>query len=201
VVETNDRGKAEPRKVGTAPIQTQGIEFEFDVAGELNWQNTLTITKSRCPALSGKAFIEPGREVADILKQWLNNGVASPVVNEAEQQNSSLPVNPEVTTNIHLPGITLTDNPNREILKRVGQTTGHTSKQIAAIMEANFPGLKSDQLTQLEVKTVVDAMCIDAAVANGMEQALAQTTFNEWITLQPQELGNEELATQWMSKQ
>lgn len=67
VVETNDKGKAEPRKVGTAPIQTQGIEFEFDVAGELNWQNTLTITKSRCPALSGKAFIEPGQEVANIL--------------------------------------------------------------------------------------------------------------------------------------
>ncbi|MBW4640935.1 MAG: ATP-binding protein [Gloeocapsa sp. UFS-A4-WI-NPMV-4B04] len=202
VVETNDKGKAEPRKVGTAPIQTQGIEFEFDVAGELNWQNTLTITKSRCPALSGKAFIEPGQQVADILKQWLDNGVVAPVVNEIEHHYPPLPAKTEVTTNINQPGIALTDNPNREILKRVGQTTGHTSKQIAAIMEANFPGLKSNQLTQLEVKTIVDAMCVDAAVTNGgMEQALAQTTFSEWITLQPQELGNEELAAQWMSKQ
>ena len=60
-------------------------------------------------------------------------------------------------------------------------------------------GIPADLI--LEVKTVVDAMCIDAAVANGMEQAIAQTTFNEWLTLQPQELGNEELAAQWMSKQ
>lgn len=200
VVETNDKGKAEPRKVGTAPIQTQGIEFEFDVAGELNWQNTLTITKSRCPALSSKAFIEPGQQVADILKQWLDSGVASPVVSEIEAQNPRLPVNTEVTTT-NEPSIAVTDNPNRETLKRVGQMTGHSSKQIAAIMEANFPGLKSNYLTQSEVKTVVDAMCVDAAVENGMEKALAQTAFNEWLTLQPQELGNEELAAQWISQQ
>ena len=122
------------------------------------------------------------------------------MINE-EEQRKHLDINTEVTTNINQPSIALTDNPNREILKRVGQLTGHTSKQIAAIMEANFPGLKSNQLTELEVKTVVDAMCIDAAVMNEMDKAIAQTTFNEWLTLQPQELGNEELAAQWMSKQ
>lgn len=114
------------------------------------------------------------------------------MVNESEQ----------VTTNISEPSIAPLDNPNRETLKRVGQITGHTSKQIAAIMEVNFPGMKSNQLTQQEVKTVVNAMCIDAAViSGGMEQALAQITFNEWLALQPEELDNEALAAQWISKQ
>jgi AAA domain len=71
VIEQNALGKASPRKVGTTPVQTSSIEYEFDIAGEINQQHILTISKSRCAQLTDKTFLNPGREVAEILNEWL----------------------------------------------------------------------------------------------------------------------------------
>jgi hypothetical protein len=78
VMETNERGKAVPRKVGMAPIQRDGMEYEFDVVGEMNLQNELVISKSRCPALTGGIFDKPGADMAKVLKEWLGSGEALP---------------------------------------------------------------------------------------------------------------------------
>ena len=93
-----------------------------------------------------------------------------------------------------------TTNPNRELLKRIGQITGHSSKQIAEILETNFPGRKSDSLSDLELRTVVDTMCIDAAVRSGMDAGTAQASFSHWLGQQDPEIGNEQLAKGWMGQ-
>ena len=73
VLERNEKtGKTAPRKIGLAPVMRDGIEYEFDVCGEMDQENTLIITKSRCPKLTGGVFLKPGKEVAEILKEWLN---------------------------------------------------------------------------------------------------------------------------------
>lgn len=64
--------KQAPKKIGTAPIQSSGIEYEFDLAGEMDYNHILTISKSRCPELADKTFLNPGKEVADILKNWIH---------------------------------------------------------------------------------------------------------------------------------
>jgi hypothetical protein len=71
VVETNERGTAAPRNVGTAPIQREGVEYEFDIFGELDQENTLVIHKSRCPALSGAVIARPTAGLAATLQAWL----------------------------------------------------------------------------------------------------------------------------------
>ena len=71
VVEENEKGRKTPRKVGTAPIQRDGVEFEFDIVGELDQENTMTVTKSRCVALSKQVIREPGAGVAKALTAWL----------------------------------------------------------------------------------------------------------------------------------
>ncbi|NWF58965.1 MAG: AAA family ATPase [Fischerella sp.] len=63
--------KQAPKKIGTAPIQSSGIEYEFDLAGELDYNHILTISKSRCPELADKTFLNPGKEIADTLKAWI----------------------------------------------------------------------------------------------------------------------------------
>jgi hypothetical protein len=63
--------KQSPKKIGTAPIQSSGIEYEFDLAGELDYNHILTISKSRCPELSDKTFLNPSKEIADTLKAWI----------------------------------------------------------------------------------------------------------------------------------
>jgi len=80
VLEDDSRGKKVPRKVGMAPVQRDGIEFEFDIVGEMNQAFDLTITKSRCPALAGIMLQRPtGIDVADTLLAWLK-GEAPPVL-------------------------------------------------------------------------------------------------------------------------
>ncbi len=78
VVEKDERtGKSTPRKVGLQPVMRDGIEYEFDVCGDMDQENTLVITKSRCPKVSGGVFQKPGQEVAQVLKEWLCSGEAS----------------------------------------------------------------------------------------------------------------------------
>lgn len=72
VMEENSKGKPSPKKIGTAPLQASGIEYEFDVAGEMDYNHMLFISKSRCPELADKSFLNPGRDVADILKNWIS---------------------------------------------------------------------------------------------------------------------------------
>ena len=72
VVETDLRtGKTKPRKIGLQPVMRDGIEYEFDICGDMDHENTLVITKSRCPKLAGGVFPKPGEELAGVLKQWL----------------------------------------------------------------------------------------------------------------------------------
>jgi DNA polymerase III delta prime subunit len=72
-------GKTVPRKVGLAPVMRDGIEYEFDVCGDMDQENTLVITKTRCPKLAGGVFAKPGKELADLLKEWLGGAPAERV--------------------------------------------------------------------------------------------------------------------------
>ena len=77
ILDRDDRtGKTVPRKVGLAPVMRDGIEYEFDVCGDMDQENTLLITKTRCSKLAGGIFQKPGKELADTLKEWLGGGAA-----------------------------------------------------------------------------------------------------------------------------
>lgn len=78
VLEINDKGKQVPRKVGLAPIQREGLEYEFDVVADMDLDNNMIVTKTRCPALSGAVIPKPGEEVANILRAWLTDGAPMP---------------------------------------------------------------------------------------------------------------------------
>jgi hypothetical protein len=68
--------KTAPKRIGTAPVQSAGIEYEFDIAGELNYEHILTISKTRCSELADRTFLNPGKEIADILKAWTTSAVS-----------------------------------------------------------------------------------------------------------------------------
>lgn len=78
VIEKNDQGKNTPRKVGVAPIMRDGIEFEFDICGDLNQSNELIISKTRCPALANQVFLKAGEDVAEIIAAWCKGEAAPP---------------------------------------------------------------------------------------------------------------------------
>jgi hypothetical protein len=86
VLEKDERtGKTVPRKVGLAPVMRDGVEYEFDVCGDMDLENTLVITKSRCPDLSGQVIRKPGDEMAATLARWL----AAPVPQKSQMSVST----------------------------------------------------------------------------------------------------------------
>lgn len=78
VIDEDARGKKVPRKVGLKPEQREGIEYEFDVVGDLDLDNTLTVSKSRIPDLSRAVVPQPGPELADTIRSWLEDGQETP---------------------------------------------------------------------------------------------------------------------------
>lgn len=89
VIDENERGKKVPRKIGTAPVQRDGLEYEFDVVGDMDAENNLFITKSRCKAISGLNINKPGESLASALKGWLTDGVDAPVKTAAPANNGT----------------------------------------------------------------------------------------------------------------
>lgn len=79
VQEKDDRtGRTTVRKVGMAPVQRDGFEYEFDVFLDMDINNNAIVSKTRCPALTGRVFSKPGADVAAILIDWLH-GAQAPV--------------------------------------------------------------------------------------------------------------------------
>ncbi|WP_326806706.1 ATP-binding protein [Streptomyces sp. NBC_01775] len=77
-LERNQQGVLEPKRVGTRAEQRKGIEYEFDVVGQMDINNTLTVIKSRCPALHNRVLEKPdGGQLAKELLAWLNDGAAA----------------------------------------------------------------------------------------------------------------------------
>lgn len=74
VIEQDEKGKAQVKKVGLEAVQRDGLEYELDIVGDLDIDNNLIISKTRCPQLNKRVFHEAGEELAAVLKQWLSGG-------------------------------------------------------------------------------------------------------------------------------
>lgn len=78
VVDVDDRGRTAPRKIGLAPIQRDGLEYEFDVIADMTTKNELAVGKTRCSRLQGYVATKPGADFAAIIKSWLSDGAPLP---------------------------------------------------------------------------------------------------------------------------
>lgn len=73
VMEANDKGKMVPKKVGMAPVQREGMEYEFTVMLEIDQKHIATTSKDRTNLFNGRYFqIAPSTGKA--LKDWLEKG-------------------------------------------------------------------------------------------------------------------------------
>lgn len=71
---TNEDKSKRVQRVGLKPVQRDGVEYEFDVVGDLDIENTLVISKTRCSAVSGLVLRKPDDHFAKVLHDWLNDG-------------------------------------------------------------------------------------------------------------------------------
>ena len=69
----NDRGRTEIRKVGLAPVQKDGMDYEFTVVFDLGMEHTVTVSKDRTGLFDRQVFTIT-QDTGRTLKDWLNKG-------------------------------------------------------------------------------------------------------------------------------
>lgn len=74
VIVENDKGRKEPRKVGLAPVQREGMDYEFGVVFDLGQNHMATVSKDRTSLFDGKTF-QLSEQTGETLRQWLESGV------------------------------------------------------------------------------------------------------------------------------
>lgn len=83
VMEEDDRGKKTPRKIGMAPVQRQGMEYEFDLVVDMDIDHKAVVSKSRCPALADQVIRNPSdADLGKTFAAWLMDGSEATVTRQ-----------------------------------------------------------------------------------------------------------------------
>jgi hypothetical protein len=82
VITEDDRGKKAPKKLGTKAEQRDGIEYEFDIVGDLDIDHNMVISKSRVSELADQVISRPAQPLGQQIKAWLAEGTALPDVSQ-----------------------------------------------------------------------------------------------------------------------
>lgn len=71
VISENRNGKLAPEKMGLAPEQGKGIEYEFDLLIEMNQHHQASVTKDRTGKFQDSVIDKPGEDFGCSLYDWL----------------------------------------------------------------------------------------------------------------------------------
>lgn len=74
VLEEDKRGKQVPRKVGMAPIQREGMDYEFDLVLDLDLKHHAMASKDRTGLFDSSAPFLPTEETGRQIITWLRTG-------------------------------------------------------------------------------------------------------------------------------
>ena len=97
VLEDDGRGKKVPRKVGMAPIQRDGMEYEFDIVADMDQEHNFIVSKTRYRGLDNAVINKPGVELGEEIRAWLEDGIDAPPAPPATIQSRPSPPEPQKT--------------------------------------------------------------------------------------------------------
>jgi len=75
----DNNGKKTPQRVGLAPEQGKGVEYEFDLLVEISTEHIANVIKDRTGKFQDKLIDKPGEEFGQQLAAWLSDGLPCPV--------------------------------------------------------------------------------------------------------------------------
>jgi hypothetical protein len=81
----DSNGKKTPQRVGLAPEQGKGIEYEFDLLVEISVEHIGQVIKDRTGKFQDKLIDKPGEQFGQQLAAWLADGTPTPVAPPAAQ--------------------------------------------------------------------------------------------------------------------
>lgn len=124
-IQTDVNGRKQIQKVGMAPIQRDGIEYEFTTVFDLSQNHTATVSKDRTKLFDGQYFT-PTADCGKALLQWLNTGAPAtepaPVIRQAAMPTvNQMPVNADAGKQ--------QDKTHRQRLERIWKQLGWDKTQ------------------------------------------------------------------------
>lgn len=87
ILEENSRGKMVPKKVGMAPIQRPGMDYEFTVCFDMTMEHYAVVSKDRTGLFDGEAPSIPTKETGAALYDWLESGADAPAPEPISEAN------------------------------------------------------------------------------------------------------------------
>jgi hypothetical protein len=75
----DNNGKKTPQRVGLAPEQGKGVEYEFDLLVEISTEHIANVIKDRTGKFQDKLIDRPGEDFGQQLAAWLSDGIPAPV--------------------------------------------------------------------------------------------------------------------------
>lgn len=76
--EKTSEGRTVIRKVGMAPVQRDGVEYEFDIVCDIDVDHNLVVSKTRFPEIADAVINKPNGDFWKKIYGWLNSGDAAP---------------------------------------------------------------------------------------------------------------------------
>lgn len=91
--EINKQGKevTVPRKIGMAPVQKEGMEYEFDVYGTIDLSHQIKITKSRCSVMQDATAIKADENFWRPMFEWMGVIESNTATLKLESESSPPP--------------------------------------------------------------------------------------------------------------
>jgi hypothetical protein len=74
----NGRGGKEVKKLGKEPVQSDGMEYEFDIVADMDLEHNLIVSKTRFVGIADTVVHKPGAEFAGKILAWATSGVKLP---------------------------------------------------------------------------------------------------------------------------
>jgi hypothetical protein len=146
VIEQNERGKNAPRKVGTAPVQRDGMEYEFDLSLSMDGA-TGVVSKTRLEvAPLGTVYKEPGEALGEKIAAWLAGAPAAPEKPAPETQKPAIPMFYAKAVEVGTAAGWLEENVRHWLKAKCGRTSASqtTAEDVEALRKALEPPPKEE---------------------------------------------------------
>lgn len=155
VLEDDEKGKKVPRKIGVAPVQRDGMEYEFDLYASMDWGHQIKVSKSRCSRMQDATTVKPGPGFWAPLFDWLNTASETtpcPQVEGGAEKPASLPVDTQPQTNGKPPP----DSLYSELVTRIANVPDKA--QLRVVADLANQGVADGKLSPTEVDDLKQKM-------------------------------------------
>lgn len=82
----DNNGKKTPQRVGLAPEQGKGVEYEFDLLVEISTEHIANVIKDRTGKFQDRLIEKPDEKFGRDLAAWLADGVPAPATRPASDK-------------------------------------------------------------------------------------------------------------------